>query len=263
MSRNLLVGVAGLAAAIQLAAPARANLIVNGSFESPAVPVGGYTNYPGGSTGITGWTVVGVDSSVGSTAFVQSGIAFHSQHGNQFLDTAGVTSNSSASGVSQNVPTTAGASYTLSFYVGSCTDNNFFYPSTVDLSINGGPRAHYTNPNAPSDQLNWMQFTVSFTATGSSTVITFYNGGAPNNYESNLDNVTLVANCIPDMGRQGGIAGPDGHLDNNDFVVFISHFFNQNAAADIGRQGGLSGADTLFDNNDFVVFISAFFTGCP
>ena len=32
--------------------------------------------------------------------------------------------------------------------------------------------------------------------------------------------------CGPaDMGRQGGFAGPDGLLDNNDFIVFIDFFF--------------------------------------
>jgi hypothetical protein len=34
-------------------------LITNGSFESPVVPVGSFTNFASGSTGITGWTVVG------------------------------------------------------------------------------------------------------------------------------------------------------------------------------------------------------------
>ncbi|MDP1660806.1 MAG: GC-type dockerin domain-anchored protein [Phycisphaerales bacterium] len=50
--------------------------------------------------------------------------------------------------------------------------------------------------------------------------------------------------------------------DNNDFVVFIDLFFNQQPAADMGRQGGLLGSDGLFNNNDFVVFIDQFFAGC-
>ena len=39
------------------------NLIANGSFETPTVPVGGFTNFLTGSTGITGWTVVTYDLS--------------------------------------------------------------------------------------------------------------------------------------------------------------------------------------------------------
>ena len=69
--------------------------------------------------------------------------------------------------------------------------------------------------------------------------------------------------CGPaDIGRQGGVAGADGVLDNNDFVVFIDYFFTNNPVADVGQQGGVRGADGVFDNNDFVVFIDLFFTGC-
>jgi hypothetical protein len=35
-----------------------AELITNGSFENPIVPVGGFTSYLGGSKDIPGWTVV-------------------------------------------------------------------------------------------------------------------------------------------------------------------------------------------------------------
>lgn len=89
----------------------------------------------------------------------------------------------------------AGASYGLSFYVGSAEDAtsfDYFHPATIDLSINGGPRVSYTNPNAPTDMLNWKQFTAAFVATGPSTTITFLNGSASNNFLSALDNVTIT-----------------------------------------------------------------------
>ncbi len=70
--------------------------------------------------------------------------------------------------------------------------------------------------------------------------------------------------CSPaDMGRQGGVLGGDGLLDNNDFIVFIDLFFADAPLADVGRQGGIAPGDGLFDNNDFVVFIDSFFAGCP
>ncbi len=65
-----------------------------------------------------------------------------------------------------------------------------------------------------------------------------------------------------DVGSQGGAAGPDGHFDNNDFVVFINLFFDQNERADLGAQGGVRGRDGRFDNNDFIAFIDLFFAGC-
>jgi hypothetical protein len=63
----------------------------------------------------------------------------------------------------------------------------------------------------------------------------------------------------PDVGVTGGVAGSDGALDNNDFVVFIDAFFNASPMADLGRQGGVHGGDGVFDNNDFVAFIDLFF----
>ncbi|MFT3684864.1 MAG: GC-type dockerin domain-anchored protein [Phycisphaerales bacterium] len=69
--------------------------------------------------------------------------------------------------------------------------------------------------------------------------------------------------CVADVGSQGGFNGPDGALDNNDFVAFIGQFFEHDLiAADIGRQGGLAGPDNSLDNNDFIAFIQAFFDGC-
>jgi hypothetical protein len=199
---------------LSLAAKADAALITNGSFETPTVPVGGLTNFLAGSTAITGWRVVGVDSAITSGSFTQSGIVFQAQDGNQLIDLAGFTSNSKTSGVSQNVATEIGTTYLLSFYVGSATDNIFFFPSTVDLSIGGGPRTSFTNPTAPRNRLDWRRFTTSFTATNATTNITFFNGGAPNNYESALDNVSLEATsqAVPEPNNSLGLIAVGGVL---------------------------------------------------
>ncbi|HZW05785.1 MAG TPA: GC-type dockerin domain-anchored protein [Phycisphaerales bacterium] len=78
-----------------------------------------------------------------------------------------------------------------------------------------------------------------------------------------LDAVRLSRGCsAADLGRQGGVPGGDGLLDNNDFIVFIDYFFAGNPLADVGRQGGVSPGEGAFDNNDFVVFIDLFFAGC-
>jgi len=73
----------------------------------------------------------------------------------------------------------------------------------------------------------------------------------------------LYACGAADVGGTGGLAGYDGALDNNDFVVFIDLFFAQSPLADQGSTGGLPGADNQWNNNDFVVFIDNFFGGCP
>jgi hypothetical protein len=74
---------------------------------------------------------------------------------------------------------------------------------------------------------------------------------------------SAVHACKPDIGRQGGLLGADGLLDNNDFIVFIGLFFTMDPLADIGVQGGFEGSDGLWNNNDFIVYINQFFNGCP
>jgi len=71
------------------------------------------------------------------------------------------------------------------------------------------------------------------------------------------------APCLGDIGRTGGLEGPDGLKDNNDLVVFISWFFAPDSRADVGRTGGAPGPDGEWDNNDFVVYIDLFFAPCP
>ncbi|HZW05651.1 MAG TPA: GC-type dockerin domain-anchored protein, partial [Phycisphaerales bacterium] len=72
-----------------------------------------------------------------------------------------------------------------------------------------------------------------------------------------------VTLCVPDIGSGGAVFAPDGHLDNNDFIVFIDRFFSQDfVAADIGATGGVFGRDGRLDNNDFIAFIDKFFEGC-
>ncbi len=178
------------------AAPAA--FIVNGSFENPAIASGSVTNYPGGSNAITGWTVVGVDSAVVNNVS-QYGVTYTAQDGNQFIDLAGVNSNSSTSGVTQTVTTILGNSYDLQFYVGSATDGIFSFAATVDLSIDGGPRMSFTNPTTPPDVLDWRLFSHTFTASGTSTNITFFNGSAPSNFLSALDNVTISDANVADV----------------------------------------------------------------
>jgi hypothetical protein len=245
------------AAVLTLAvAPAEANLIVNGSFEVPTVPFGGFTNFAGGSTAITGWTVVGVDSSVISKTFTQAGIVFQAQDGNQWLDLAGVTSNSSSSGVRQNVATMIGGVYELRFYVGSATGGGIFFPATVDLSINGGARVGYPNPTGPSNMLNWKLFTVEFTATSATTTVTFFNGSAANNYLCALDNVSItevLCLCPGDMNA-------DGLKNGRDIQQFVNCFLVPGACAcaNVDGAGGI-------DLNDVDMFVSNLLNGvaCP
>ncbi|MFT3683385.1 MAG: GC-type dockerin domain-anchored protein [Phycisphaerales bacterium] len=86
-----------------------------------------------------------------------------------------------------------------------------------------------------------------------------------NSLDTNPATLTVGSPCgLADLGQQGGVPAlcGDQSLDNNDFIVFITFFFNGNPAADQGIQGGLPGHDGHFDNNDFIAFINNFFHGC-
>lgn len=171
---------------------AQAELIINGSFEQPAVSPGNYGLWTTGSTDITGWTVVGPEVAIVHTTFEYGGLTFPSQSGDQWLDLTGATSNSMDNGVSQSVATTIGAKYLLSFHVGSVYNGLQFFSSTVDLSIDGGSRMSFTNPSATST-LVWQEFSYQFTAQNAMTNITFFNGSGPSNNNAGLDGVSLSA----------------------------------------------------------------------
>lgn len=86
-------------------------------------------------------------------------------------------------------------------------------------------------------------------------------GGGLLNGHAHAFMLTPVA-CAADIGSAGGVAGSDGTLDNNDFVVFIDAFFSMSPMADVGSVGGVAGGDGAWDNNDFVVFVDWYFAGC-
>jgi choice-of-anchor C domain-containing protein len=188
--------------------PATAGLITNGSFESPVVPVGGFTSYASGSTLITGWTVVGAAGGVAvvNGTFAQECCTFPAEDGAQWLDLTGLNSNS-VEGVEQTIATTAGTSYTVSFWIGNTYDPNgiFGTTSTVDVlmgGLSGSLLGAFTNSSTTPGTLVWQQFTTSFTASGSSTTLDFLNADPANDNSNGLDNVSVVANgsSVPEPG---------------------------------------------------------------
>jgi Protein of unknown function (DUF642) len=190
---------------------AHADSLLNGGFETPAVPVGGYTHFVGGQT-VGAWTVVGTAVLLVQTEYAEpaNGIsAFTAQAGLNSLDLTGAGNEGFTSGVEQVVPTIAGQAYNLSFFVGRASSGSPLYsaPATVDLSINGGPRVGYTNTAATTGTNNWMKFKTSFVATGSSTTITFLNGTPSPITEAGLDGVVLTP-VFSDAGA--GLAGLNG-----------------------------------------------------
>jgi Protein of unknown function (DUF642) len=188
-----------------------ADSLLNGGFETPSVPAGGFTHFVGGQA-VGAWTVVGTGVLLVQTSYAEpaNGISsFAAQAGLNSLDLTGAGNEGLTSGVEQTVQTIAGQAYNLSFFVGRASSASPLYsaPATVDLSINGGPRVGYTNAAATPGTNNWMKFKTSFVATGSSTTLTFQNGTPAPTTEAGLDSVVLT----PVFSEAGaGLAGVSG-----------------------------------------------------
>ena len=188
-----------------------ANLFTNAGFESPALGPGGVNAYTNGGN-IGGWSVVGTQVLLIRNDYSETanGIsAFNTQEGLNAVDLTGAANQGITSGVQQSVATTIGQTYTLSFFVGRGDDNGnrgqyYTTPSTVDLSLDGGPRVSYTNSFASPGAINWRQFSTSFVATQSSTLVTFFNNTTTNNY-AGLDALSL--NATPEPGAVSLLAG--------------------------------------------------------
>jgi Protein of unknown function (DUF642) len=136
------------------ATASNADPILNGSFETPTVPVGGFTDFAVGSSALTSWSVVGpagTNVAIVSGSFSQNGVSFPAQDGVQWLDLTGDGSNSTE-GVQQAVATIVGDQYQLSYWIGNTTGGGIFgTTSTVNVSLNGAPTFSDTNATSRGD----------------------------------------------------------------------------------------------------------------
>lgn len=192
------------AVALLLLAPLSALAqVTNGSFETPTVPTGSFTNFNAGSS-FAGWTVVGPAGSqvsIVSGTFAQSGLTFPAQGGSQWLDLTGFSSNA-AEGVQQAVTTLPGSVYNVSFFVGNVVNPgaSFGTSSTVNVLANGVSIGSATNSaGAGTNTLTWAPFTRQFTATSTATTLTFLNADPSSDNSNGLDNISVAL---------AGVVGP-------------------------------------------------------
>jgi hypothetical protein len=195
MKPTIKTGLIAAAAALLTNPAYGANLIGNGSFETPVITPGTYQLFSTGET-FAGWSVVGAAGNVAivSATFEQNGFTFPAASGSQFLDLTGISN--SATGVQQNVATTAGTAYTLTFYVGNVVDPGgiFGVSSTVYVLVDGQQTFTATNSRgAGQTKQVWQKFTTTISATAASTTIAFINGDPPTDQNNGLDAISLVA----------------------------------------------------------------------
>jgi hypothetical protein len=114
------------------------------------------------------------------------------QNGNVSLDLQGYTDSAPYGGVSQDVATTPGTQYSLSFWIG--VQNSISYavgPASVTASA-GSTSQTFTNTLSAAG-IQWEQFNLDFTAPTSSTTISLSGASTAGGAYIGLDNVTLTA----------------------------------------------------------------------
>ncbi len=172
-----------------------ANLIKNGGFEKPVLAPGGYKCFKTGQT-FANWTVVGATANVCviNTTYTSDGFTFPAEAGAQSIDLTGSGSNQ-AEGVSQNIATTPGAAYKLTFWVGNIVDpaGSLGTTSTVNVLVNGVQVYSATNSlGTGSTSVVWQMFTATITSLTAETSIAFINGDPVTDNSNILDGISLV-----------------------------------------------------------------------
>ena len=214
------------------------NLISDGVFEKPTIPVGSFKAYATNQALGNSWKVVGPLNDPQSVALVQTkyqnGGAFNAQEGLNSVDLDGSTNQPAGTGVQQTITTVAGHTYQLSFWLG----RGGSAPDRLSLRINNGAETVFINNGfTASNVINWKQFTKSFTATGSSTTLTFTN--AQINAFTELDNVSVTAitsgaisgTVFNDINGNGATDGSDAGMAG--ITVFVDK--NKNGVLDTGE----------------------------
>jgi Protein of unknown function (DUF642) len=186
----------GLAAVMMLASDVRyvSASILNGSFEDTTNFVANSDDTMPlvvGSTSMTGWTVVG--SSPIAWIGPDNPFGLTASNGKYFLDLTGYSdSPPDFGGVSQTIPTTPGATYALSFDLGSSTTYNpsgtAGITSTATATVGNTSQTFNFTTSLGNE---WTTETMFFTATSnlSSTLITIQ--GSTGRQYIGLDNVSV------------------------------------------------------------------------
>jgi hypothetical protein len=171
------------------------NLIKNGSFERAAkgfsTPTGNGEALADGSKAIAGWTVFGGPAGDG-VAWLTNGDTYgvSTRFGSDFLDLTGYHDNKPYFGVEQTIKTVVGVTYDLTFRLGVDNGSALYSGPIGVVAAAGSTSQDFTyDPTASGNQ--WKKFTLVFTATSTSTVVSFQ--GLSGDQYIGLDAVAVTA----------------------------------------------------------------------
>ena len=185
--RSLLLTGTLLGALAMAGSAGAANLIQNGGFDGPNAPDGGFQTEGVGSLAIPEWDVL-----AGNVDWIRG--YWESSDGDGYsIDLNGVTQGT----IGQTIATTIGQVYRLSFDLSANPDVGG--ATRVVLLGGGGPigSESYVFTTGPSQNsrtsMNWSARSLTFTATSTSTLISFASGNLDNCcWGAAIDNVAVT-----------------------------------------------------------------------
>ncbi|MEQ1832698.1 MAG: choice-of-anchor C family protein [Candidatus Eisenbacteria bacterium] len=154
------------------ASSARAQLLVNGNFESgPAIPpIEAMLALGAGSTVVPGWTV-----STGTVVVITDvyWVPLSGTRSVNLSDNRPSSASTVPGGIQQTFATSPGSTYRLTFWV---TGEPFSAPTLKHLRVNAGPVQQdytYDNSLAWHWDMDWAQHTLDFTANAATSTLRF------------------------------------------------------------------------------------------
>ncbi len=209
------------------------NLLTNGSFETTPTPTTSFiTVLAGDTTTIPGWTVVtpSVYGGEGGSVDLKSNNYWNAEDGNYSIDLAGSTG--VPGGLYQDVTTTPGVEYLLSYWSAVNGDEAPGNTHTLDVTVNGVVVAQVQQAGV-GRPLDWVQHTVTVTATSTTTQVEFDDvTPGDTNQGPALDNVSFTA--VPDT-ISASPATIAAQTTATSFTVPVATFTDSYPAAPLGN----------------------------
>lgn len=172
--------------------------VTNGSFEAPALGSGATTTFVNGSTGITGWTVVGTNVQLVDASYLTPGYTLGASDGQQWVDLTG-SNESFGKGLSTSFASLAGQAYVLSLDVGRLFSRG---TAAVEVKLGSTSLGVFTgNASGSGNTMGWQSFSTSFVGTGATQTLSFIgvnSGPGSDSTLIGLDNVSVSA--VPEPG---------------------------------------------------------------
>lgn len=187
-------------AALTFVNTAQANLVTNGSFETGAFVGDGLMSLNPGSAAIAGWTVFsGEILWEDNLLFTNYGVS--ASEGTKFLDLTGHDT-VPYGGVEQTIATTPGLRYVVDFDFGT---NPARYGGTQRVTAAAAAAASVFEFTGTGDTQQYQHYSLPFTATSASTLISFVGSGPAGGVHAGLDNVVVMI-AVPEPSSAAMLA---------------------------------------------------------